>query len=57
MSGGQTKTPVRGQAQPGHNNRFAIAAGNLSLAKNHRKRQLLGAIWAAFLAIAARFAP
>ena len=27
MSGGQIKTPVRGQAQPGQDNRFATAAG------------------------------
>ena len=34
MSGGQIKTPVRGQAQPGQDNRFATAAG----VPSHRER-------------------
>ena len=34
MSGGQIKTPVRGQAQPEQDNRFATAAG----VPSHRER-------------------
>lgn len=40
MSSGQNETPVRGQAQPGHNGRLVSVAGTCTLAKvmGHAKR-------------------
>ncbi len=46
MSGGQVKTPARGQAQPGQSNRYATAAGTskIAQAKGGAKRAGLFAI-------------
>lgn len=33
MGGGQNETPARGQAQPGHGNRYANAAGTSKIAQ------------------------
>jgi len=41
MGGGQKETPVRGQAQPGQDGRFATAAGTLTITENHNLRQAL----------------
>lgn len=57
MGGGQMKTPARGLAQPGQENRYASAAGTFTLAKIDRMRQWLAKLWAALLAFAARIAP
>lgn len=35
MSGGQMEIPARGQAQPGQDGRFAIAAGTCKIAHAH----------------------
>lgn len=39
MSGGQMKTPARGQAQPGQEGRLATAAGFLKVAQSTLERQ------------------
>jgi len=39
MGGGQKETPVRGQAQPGQDGRFATAAGTCNLTQNQNLRQ------------------
>jgi len=39
MGGGQKETPVRRQAQPGQDGRFATAAGTCTIAQNQNLRQ------------------
>ena len=41
MGGGQKETPVRGQAQPGQDGRFATAAGTCNIPETNNLRKAL----------------
>lgn len=51
MGGGQKETPVRGQAQPGQDGRFATAAGTLILASGDGRGNALAHRLAPFAAL------
>lgn len=57
MGGGQMETPARGQAQPGQDGRFAIAAGiSDTITKRLRMKSIVLAIWRSMAVFAAGWA-